>query len=109
MTDVGKVAPPSDWTNNYEDMGGDMQWGEDGDVAQLTQGYGLEGTVKPLFAMQSYTGEAISLFELGSSHYLYNAIEGSLYQIHTPNDLQSIVTTIDDPDKGMAALEIEAL
>ncbi|UZP40405.1 hypothetical protein NXS19_008221 [Fusarium pseudograminearum] len=102
------VRPPNDWTNNYEDMGGDMQWGEFGDTSEITKGYGLEGTVKPLFAMQPYTGEAISLFELSGKHYLYNAIEGSLYQVNQPNDLQSIVSTIDDPEKGMAFLEIEA-
>lgn len=90
-------------------MGGDMLWGECGDVFELARGYGLDGTVKPLFAMQSYTGEAISLFELSGNHYLYNAIEGSLYQIQNPTDLQTIVSTIDDPDQGMASLEIEAL
>ncbi|KAM0188810.1 hypothetical protein ACHAPI_010419 [Fusarium lateritium] len=103
------VSPPDDWTNNYEDMGGDMQWGEYGDVAELCQGYGLEGTVKPLFAMQSYTGEAISLFELSGNHYIYNAIEGTVYQIHEPTDLQTIVKTMDDPDQGMSMLEIEQL
>lgn len=42
-------------------MGGDIQWGEYGDVGEICKGYDLIGTVKPLFAMQSYTGEAISL------------------------------------------------
>ncbi|KAF4960804.1 hypothetical protein FSARC_10356 [Fusarium sarcochroum] len=103
------VEPPSDWTNNYEDMGGDMQWAEDGDVSELVEGYGLDGNVKPLFAMQQYTGEALSLFELSGQYYLYNAIEGSLYQINGPTDLQTIVSTIDDENKGLAALDIEAL
>ncbi|RGP60888.1 hypothetical protein FSPOR_10389 [Fusarium sporotrichioides] len=103
------VEPPSDWTNIYEDMGGDMQWGEYGDVAELAKGYGLDGTVKPLFAMQSYTGEAISLFELSGKHYLYNAIEGALYHIQQPDDLQAIVETIDDPEKGMSGLDIDQL
>lgn len=89
-------------------MGGDMQWGEYGDVGEVCKGYDLNGTVKPLFAMQSYTGEAISLFELSGKHYIYNAIEGSLYLINKPDDLQTIVEIIDDPDKGMGALEIEA-
>ncbi|CAG1959057.1 unnamed protein product [Fusarium graminearum] len=104
-----KVTPPNDWTNDYKDMGGDMQWGEFGDVAELAKGYCLDGTVKPLFAMESYTGEAMSLFELSGKHYLYNAIEGSLYQVNQPNDLQNIVSTIDDPEKGLSELEIEAL
>lgn len=86
-----------------------MQWGEYGDVPELAKQYGLDGTVKPLFAMQSYTGEDISLFELSGKHYIYNPIEGSLYQIINPTDLQTIVSTIDDPDQGMAMLEIEAL
>lgn len=60
--------------------------------------------------MQAYTGEALSFFELGSGqHFLYNAIEGSLYQINSPSDLQTIVSTIDDEDRGLSALEIEAL
>jgi hypothetical protein len=104
-----KIEPPADWTNNYEDIGGDMQWGKYGDVTELVRGYGLDGTVKPLFAMQSYTGEAMSLFELSGNHYLYNAIDGSLYQINQPNDLETIVSIIGDENQGLAALEIEAL
>lgn len=91
-------------------MGGDMQWGQYGDVAELIKGYGLNGDVKPLFAMKAYTGEALSLFELGDSQYfLYNAIEGSLYQINDPSDLQTIVSAIDDENRGLGALDIEAL
>ncbi|KAF5659014.1 hypothetical protein FHETE_9642 [Fusarium heterosporum] len=107
VTNTDEIEPPSDWTNVYEDIGGDMQWGEDGDVAELANTYGIEGTVKPLFAMQSYTGEALSLFEINGSHYLYNAIEASLYQICQPDDLKTIVTMIDE--SGMNGLEIEAL
>jgi hypothetical protein len=90
-------------------MGGDMLWGEGGDVPGVAKEYGLSGEVKPLFAMQSYTGEAISLFDLSGSHYIYNGIEGSLYKVKEPNDLRKIVETINDPNKGMRALEIEAL
>ncbi|RSL98326.1 hypothetical protein CDV31_012641 [Fusarium ambrosium] len=105
-----EVAPPGNWTNDYEEMGGDMEWGEYGNVAELVKGYGLDGDVKPLFAMASYTGEALSLFELGDGQFfLYNAIEGSLYQIKNPSDLQSIVSTIEDESQGLAALEIEEL
>ncbi|KAI6758138.1 hypothetical protein SNK05_010681 [Fusarium graminearum] len=104
-----EICAIMDLTNDYKDMGGDMQWGEFGDVAELAKGYCLDGTVKPLFAMESYTGEAMSLFELSGKHYLYNAIEGSLYQVNQPNDLQSIVSTIDDPEKCLSELEIEAL
>lgn len=89
-------------------MGGDMQWGPEGDVAQVAQSYGLDGEIKPLFAMQSWTGEAMSLFQVGSSEFfLYNAIDGSLYEIVQLNDLQSIVSVIGDPERGLGALDIE--
>ncbi|KAF5238816.1 hypothetical protein FAUST_5319 [Fusarium austroamericanum] len=104
-----KFAPPSYWTNVYEDMGGDVQWDKDGDVEILVKGYGLSGTVKPLFSMQPYTGESISLLELSGSYYLYNAIERSLCLIVEPNDLATIVSTLDDEDRGLAGLEIEPL
>ncbi|KAJ5982400.1 hypothetical protein N7451_012500 [Penicillium sp. IBT 35674x] len=103
------IEPPNDWTNNYEDMGGDMQWSEYGEFTELVKAYGLTGTVKPLFAMASYTGEAISLFELSDNHYIYNAISDSLFRIDNPTDPQTIVSTIDDPDQGMAMLDIEAV
>lgn len=90
-------------------MGGDAQWSQYGDVPELTRGSGLDGTVNPIFAMESWTGEAMSLFELSGDHYLYNAIEGSLYKICDPTDLQTIASTIDDQDQGISALEIEAL
>jgi hypothetical protein len=86
-----------------------MQWGEYGDIAELVKSYGLDGTVKPLFAMKAHTGEAISLFELSGNHYLYNAIDGSLFQITQPNDLETIVSVIGDENKGLSALEIEGL
>ena len=91
-------------------MGGDMQWGPSGDVFELVQGYGLEGEPQPLYATQPYTGEAMSLFQLGSSEfYFYHAIEGSLYRIVTPSNLEDIAAILDDESRGLPALEIEAL
>ncbi|KAM0417101.1 hypothetical protein ACHAPT_012876 [Fusarium lateritium] len=104
------VKPPADWTNDYEEMGGDMMWGEFGDIADVVKSRGLDGDVKPRFAMHAYTGEPMSLFEVGDGQYfLYNAIDASLYQIKSPSDLQTIASIIDDGDKGLAALEIEEL
>lgn len=98
------------WTNDYEEMGGDMQWGAGGEVSMLAQEYGFEGEIKPLFAMQPYTGEAISLFEVGNGQYfLFNAIESSLFQIKSPSDLETIVSIVDDESQGLGALDIEAL
>ncbi|KAJ4202350.1 hypothetical protein NW767_006309 [Fusarium falciforme] len=88
-------------------MGGNMEWGEYGQVTELVKGYGLDGDAKPLFSMKA---EALSLFELGDGQYfLYNAIEASLCQIKSPSDLQTIALAIDDENRGLGALEIEAI
>ncbi|KAJ3519053.1 hypothetical protein NM208_g14283 [Fusarium decemcellulare] len=105
-----EVPPPTAWTNDYEEIGGDMRWGEYGDIAEEVRGRGIEGEIKPLFGMQPYTGEAMVLFQVGSDQfYLFNAIDGSLFQILSPSDLQEIASTIDNEDMGLGALEIEAL
>jgi hypothetical protein len=89
-------------------MGGDLTWGPEGDVNQLLGEKGIDGNAQPLFAMESYTGEAISLLEVGSgSFYLYDAIQGSLYVINHPSDLKSIAATIDNENSRVASLDVE--
>lgn len=74
----------------------------------LAEASGIEGVIKPLFAMQDWTGETMSLFQAGDwEFFLYNSIEGSLFQIMAPTDVQSIVSVIGDEDKGLAGLDIE--
>jgi hypothetical protein len=91
-------------------MGGDLQWGPDGEVNNVLQTHGIDGHAQPLFAMESYTGQALSLFEVGSDNfYLYNPLGGALYVIKNPSDLESIVAFIDDENKGLGSLAIEAL
>ncbi|KAJ4248381.1 hypothetical protein NW762_012712 [Fusarium torreyae] len=103
-----EIDIPPDWTNVYEDMGGDMLWGSNGDVTEMIRGCGIEGEVKPLFAKEPYTGEALSLFEVEENQFfLYNAMEGSIYRIDVPDDLQAIAAIIDDENQGLAALDIE--
>jgi hypothetical protein len=67
--------------------------------------------LKPLYGMEPWTGEAMSLFEAGSpsSFYIYNAIDGSLFKINAPNDLATIVDHINDDGKGLGTLDIEQI
>lgn len=91
-------------------MGGDEQWGPDGEVSQIIQQCGIEGPVKPIFAMEPWTGEAVSLFEVGEGDFLvYNPIDGSLFRISNLNTLKSIVLKIEDEDLGLSALELEQI
>lgn len=105
-----QIEPPAGWSNDYEQMGGDMVWGPDGEVSELTRGCDIEGPIKPVFAMEAWTGEAISLFEAGDGKFfLFNPIEGSIFQIDGLNDLESIVPIIGDEDRGLAALPISQI
>ncbi|OJJ86649.1 uncharacterized protein ASPGLDRAFT_33545 [Aspergillus glaucus CBS 516.65] len=104
------VEPPSAWTRDYEEMGGDMMWGPEGDVCELLRAMGINDNVQPLFTMKSYTGGAMSLLEVGSgSFYFYNASDESLYVINHPSDLKSIAAFIDDENLGLNSLDIEEL
>ncbi|KAJ5290904.1 hypothetical protein N7478_000155 [Penicillium angulare] len=99
-----------DWTNDFETLGGELVWGSGGEIQDLLQNFGLDATeVTPLYAMEFHTGEALVMFEADSTFYLFNRIEGSLYQIIQPNDLTTIVELIDDKNKGLRSLEIEQL
>ncbi|KAM0186533.1 hypothetical protein ACHAPI_011662 [Fusarium lateritium] len=107
VTDNG-IPPPMNWTNSYEDMGGDMMWAEGGQIEEEVRGRGIDGDIRPHYGMAPYTGEALYLFEVGSGRFFfYNAIDGSMLQIRDRSDLQSIVSVLDDENQGLPALDIE--
>ncbi|KAF4990606.1 hypothetical protein FGRMN_8365 [Fusarium graminum] len=107
ITDNG-IAAPNNWTNVYEEMGGDMIWGEGGQIEGEIRSRGIDGDIKPHFGMAPYTGEALYLLEVGDGHfYFFNAIDGSLLQVRDHSDLKSIVDVLDDDDKGLPSLDIE--
>ncbi|KAK7424107.1 hypothetical protein QQX98_000717 [Neonectria punicea] len=102
------VPPPMNWTNVYEDIGGDMRWSEGCEMEEEVRGRGLEGDIKPLYGIAPYTGEAMYLFEISTGgFFFYNAIDCSLYMIKGGLDLQAIVSTMDEG--GMAELDVEEL
>ncbi|CAG9983256.1 unnamed protein product [Clonostachys byssicola] len=102
------IPPPVNWTNSYEDMGGDMFWGDGEQLEDEVRGRGIEGDIRPHYGMAPYTGEALYLFEVGSGQFFFfNAIDGSLLRIGGHSDLKSIVDILDDPDQGLPALDIE--
>ncbi|EGU81493.1 hypothetical protein FOQG_10482 [Fusarium oxysporum f. sp. raphani 54005] len=109
VTDNG-IPPPANWVNSYEDMGGDMLWGQGGQMEDEVRGRGIDGDVRPHYGMAPYTGEALYLFEVGSGQFFFfNAIDGSMLQIRDQSDLKSIVDILDDDNKGLPALDIEEI
>lgn len=58
--------------------------------------------LKPLYALEGWTGNNMYLFEAGSpsSFYFYSPIESSLHMIIGLDNLAGIVEWLNDDDKG---------
>ena len=50
------------------------------------------------------SGDCLYMFQSGSKYYLWNPIEGDIWEIVTSMDLVDIVTEIDKP--GLGSLKI---
>ncbi|KAF5664258.1 hypothetical protein FHETE_7140 [Fusarium heterosporum] len=104
------IPPPSNWVNDYEDMGGDMLWEQGGQMEDEVRNRGIDGDIRPHYGMAPYTGEALYLFEVGSGKFFfYNAIDASLLEVKDQHDLKSIVEILDDENRGLPALDIEEI
>jgi hypothetical protein len=93
--------PNEEWTNNYQGMGGDEYWGEGGKVVEVLESRGLNGDVKPLFALDAESGKPYTLFELDGTFHFFDAGDDSLQRITYPQELGVILGTITDPDGGL--------
>lgn len=93
--------PTEEWTNDYQQMGGDEVWGEGGKVSEVLERHGLSGDIKPLFALDAESGAPYTLFELGGTFYFFNASDDSLERITYPTALGEILGYISYPDAGL--------
>ncbi|KAF5684519.1 hypothetical protein FCIRC_3862 [Fusarium circinatum] len=107
MANARQVKPPTGWTVNYEDFGGDSEWGDDGEVADLVGGYGIYGVVKPLFRTRYSSNEVIFVIEINEQYYIYNGESGWVQRIVSPTDLKEIVEFINE--QGWFRLDTENL
>ncbi|KAJ4258872.1 hypothetical protein NW762_007959 [Fusarium torreyae] len=96
--------PTEEWTDNYLDMGGNEYWGEGGKVSEVLESRGLNGDIKPLFALDAQSGNPYALFELSGTFYFINVPEDSLERITYPEELGEILGTITDPDAGLGEI-----
>ncbi|EKJ69753.1 hypothetical protein FPSE_10069 [Fusarium pseudograminearum CS3096] len=100
------VAPPRDWTNVYDEIGGDMRWNDDLD--DMVRDRGIDGNVKPLYGTCSYMGEALYLMEVGDQSFvLWNALDDSIYRVNGNISLENIVASLDEG--GLSGLDLEEL
>ncbi|KAF5593545.1 uncharacterized protein FSUBG_9780 [Fusarium subglutinans] len=96
--------PTEEWTENYQEMGGDEYWGEGGKVSEVLESRGLSGNIKPLFALDAESGSPYTLFELDGTFYFFTAADDSLERIDYPDNLGEILGTIGDPDDGLSGV-----
>lgn len=100
------VPPPRDWTNVYEDIGGDMRWNED--MEEMVKARGIDGDVQPFYGTCSYTGETLFLMQVGGKgFFFYNALEDSMYYVRGNLSLEKIVSGLDQ--QGLNAFDLEEL
>ncbi|UZP32311.1 hypothetical protein NXS19_000127 [Fusarium pseudograminearum] len=98
------VAPPQDWTNVYDEIGGDMRWNDDLD--DMVRDRGIDGNVKPLYGTCSYMGEALYLMEVGDmGFFFWNALDDSMCGVNGDMSLENIVATLDKD--GLGGLDLE--
>jgi hypothetical protein len=90
-------------TNSFEELGGEESWGKIGCMKTFLASSGISATdMKPLFAMEAWTGSDMQLFEAGSptEFYFHNPIDDSIHRITGLDTLEKIVDWLNDEDKG---------
>ncbi|KAF5635791.1 hypothetical protein F52700_5103 [Fusarium sp. NRRL 52700] len=100
------VPPPRDWTNLYDDIGGDMRWNQD--MEEIVKDRGLDGDVQPFYGTCSYTGEALFLMKVGGKDFIFwNALDDSMYRVNGNLTLEKIVAGLDE--EGLNAFDLEEI
>ncbi|PHH92177.1 hypothetical protein CDD83_8563 [Cordyceps sp. RAO-2017] len=98
------VATPRGWTDVYEEMGGDYEWGPEGVAAGLAARLGLARPT-PCFAQTLSSGGPVRLFQAGDAFYLWNPIQGHVWRATKPTTLAEIAGAISSG--GLAAVACE--
>ena len=82
----------------------DSIWADtNSDVHQMAKAYGLEPP-QPIMCNSPESDNCMTLFQSGSKHYLWNPIEGGIWEIVTSMDLADIITQIDK--LGLISLKV---
>ena len=79
-------------------MGKDFHWDDaNSDGQAVAKAHGLMSP-KPIMCTTSSSGDGLYMFKSGSMYYIWNMIEGDVWEIVKPNDLTDIVTNIKKGD-----------
>jgi hypothetical protein len=76
------------------------------DVQRMAKYSGLKSP-QPIMCSTPESGNCITMFQSGSKYYLWNPIEGGIWEIVTSMDLEDILTQI--AKLGLRSLEVTEL
>jgi hypothetical protein len=95
-----KIIPPKGWTTDKEEMDYDYFLGDN----VMVRDYGLKSP-QPIMRNTLESGDCLHLFQPDSKYYIWNPIEGGIWEIMTSMDLMDIVTEIAKPRMGSLKME----
>jgi hypothetical protein len=82
----------------------DSVWADkNSDVHMMAKAYDLESP-QPIMCNTRESGNCMTMFQSGSKYYLWNPIEGAIWEIVTSMDLVDIITQIDK--LGLISLKV---
>jgi hypothetical protein len=82
----------------------DYMWAdEESDVHKMAKSYGLKSP-KPIMCNTPESGGCLTMFQSGGKHYLWNPMEGSIWEIMTSMSLVDMITQIDK--LGLGSLKV---
>ena len=104
---MSKIIPLKDWTTDKEDMDYDYLWADkDSEGQRIARKHGLK-SAQPIMCIAPPSGICLYMFQSGSKYYIWNPIDGGIWEIVTSMDLVEIVTMIDK--LGLKSLEVTEL
>ena len=68
--------------------------------------YGLR-SARPVMCSDTRSGDSLWMFQAGPTYYIWNEVEGDVFEVVKPTGLQEIVATITD--KGLSEVELNQL
>ncbi|KIW99362.1 uncharacterized protein Z518_11350 [Rhinocladiella mackenziei CBS 650.93] len=104
--DYGKT-PPKGWTVDKEEMGYDIYWAKESGAGQrMARRHGLEWA-KPIMRCDTDSGDCLHMFQSGGKCYIWNPIEGNIWEIMVSMDVVEIVTQMDK--LGLKSLPVKKI
>lgn len=91
---MDKITLPKGWTADSKQLNYDFYWrDDDSDGKVMAKEHGLKSP-QPIMCSTSESGDCLYMFQSGSKYYLWNQIEGNVWEIVAPADLEDIVREI---------------